>query len=89
MIKKIFKYEFEVADEVTLDLPFETDVLSVGTQNFGRICIWALVVPGARLVKRKFVVRGTGHPIDMDGLKFLGTVFDSTFVWHVFEKPAK
>ena len=83
----VWKFEFEVEDEVVITMPAEAIVLSVGTQKENAVCIWAKVDDSqTRKEERKFYVRGTGHPIGkMEfGAKFLGTVIDSPFVWHVF-----
>lgn len=34
---------------------------------------------------RRFVILGTGHPVSSSE-KYIGSVIDGTFVWHVFEK---
>jgi hypothetical protein len=83
---KIWKFEFEVADRVEVEMPEGAFVLSAGVQNPGKICVWAIVNPDARKQKRIFQVRGTGHEVFMVmANKFVGTVFDGVFVWHVFE----
>lgn len=85
----IYKYEFKVDDEVMVRMPLGAKVLSVGIQQPRRICLWAIVDSfdvhqGAMPVDRRFKVRGTGQPLGEVG-RFVGTVIDGLFVWHVFE----
>jgi hypothetical protein len=87
-MKKIFKYELEVTDEQTIQLPREAKILSTHCKN-NKICIWALVNPKNELVNRKFYMSGTGFPIHDNVLgdsKFIGTclMLNETLVWHIF-----
>ena len=86
-MKSIYKYTLLTTDETILDLPLNSEILSVKEQ-FGDICIWVKVDLGeSTLESRKFVIYGTGHKIDKDNLKFIDTVvlFNGSFVLHVFE----
>lgn len=85
----VWKYEFAVGDEVTIEMRAGARILAVGCQRPRHICIWALVEPIAPSVRRRLAVRGTGQPIPAEQLgNYIGTVFDQNFVWHVFEaKP--
>jgi hypothetical protein len=66
-------------------MPKGAEILTVGFQNYREITIWALVDPDAEMIERFFMVRGTGHPVELrTDQKFLGTVFDGPFVWHVW-----
>lgn len=86
-MKSIYKYTLLTTDETILDLPLNSEILSVKEQ-LGDICIWVKVDLGeSTLESRKFVIYGTGHKIDKDNLKFIDTVllFNSGLVLHVFE----
>ena len=87
-MKSIYKYTLlTTTDETILDLPLNSEILSVKEQ-FGGICIWVKVDLGeSTLESRKFVIYGTGHKIDKDNLKFIDTVllFNGGLVLHVFE----
>ena len=87
-MKSIYKYTLLITkDETVLDLPLNSEILSVKEQ-FGDICILVKVDLGeSTLESRKFVIYGTGHKIDKDNLKFIDTVvlFNGSFVLHVFE----
>lgn len=82
----IYKFEVRVNDSVEIPMPKGAQVISVGNQRNGHICFWAIVDsdwPQTEL--RRFKIRGTGHTITGDPGKFVGTVMDELFVWHVFE----
>ena len=67
-MKNIYKYPVE--DEV--ELPVDAEILSVQTQN-GQPVFWAIVDSEAKTIKRRFAVVGTGHELEHDGAKFIGT----------------
>lgn len=86
-MRTIWKFQFPVEDEFTLDMPEGAQVLHVREQNM-KPCLWALVNPDNPAEERHFKLRGTGHPIHEENpLKYLGTFFliDGGFVGHVFE----
>jgi hypothetical protein len=78
-------YKYELTSEVLL--PKDSLVLKAGIQN-GGVYIWALVDPNEQThIQREFIVVGTGHPFEYEYLKhrFVDTVFDGPFVWHIWE----
>lgn len=87
---KIFKYELEVINSQTLQLPADAVILSVKNQN-EKICLWAIVDPDSnKLQDRRIRLFGTGHTFPdayEEEFKFIGTVVQmgGQFVWHVFE----
>jgi len=79
----------QLKDYVTLQLPLDAAVVSIGNQ---RECLAFWYTTGDRLVRpRRFRVAGTGHSIENseEGRigRFLGTVqfADGDLVFHVFE----
>lgn len=86
MTKNIFKYPLEITDEQTIEMPVNARILTVKTQG-NQICLWALVTPDHTLEKRKIRIYGTGHPVDMENIIYIGTTMTEgeNFVWHVFE----
>lgn len=93
-MKRIYKYPLEMTDAQTIELPVGAQILSVQTQDQGRMfkdvraCIWAVVDPLAARQKRMVSMVGTGVPFG-DGLAlfdFLGTVQfeEGRLVLHVF-----
>lgn len=84
MNETIYKYELEIIDKQTLQLPDNSTILSIGNQQ-GTLCLWALVNPQSPLVRRHIRIVGTGHPLSTLNLTYLGTVVMNLFVGHVFE----
>lgn len=87
-MKTIYKYSFEVANELMLDLPEGAQVLSFQNQQ-EQPCIWALVDTDHVSKPRYFRVIGTGHPAhDIDSrYQFVGTAqfLSGSFLAHLFE----
>lgn len=51
--------------------------------------LWTLADVGAASEQRTFVGFGTGHPIDEDGLVYVGSahdVYGDGLVFHIFER---
>jgi hypothetical protein len=87
-MRTIWKYPLQVTDEQAVHMPEDADILCVQMQG-GQLTMWAAVHPGNRLVPRRVVIFGTGHPIPddaLDGLGYVGTVQmgGGSLVWHVF-----
>jgi len=78
-------YKYPVSGfRFTLRMPTGATFLSV--QNQAEVgMMWFEVDTDAPLETREFVVIGTGHEFETDGLKYLGTYQESTLVWHVYE----
>lgn len=85
-MKTVFKYPFSTADEVTIPMPQNAQILSLQTQGDGP-CIWALVDPKERLRSRTFRIFGTGHALPDEPMLFVGTcqIYGGSLVFHVFE----
>ena len=82
-MKTIWKYKW--SEEV--DLPLGAKIFSAGYQD-DQLMLWAMVDHNEKIKeKRKLLLLPTGHVgIDTDiGLKFITTVFQDQFVWHLFE----
>lgn len=84
----VYKYETPLKDEFSLDLPMGAQILTFQSQRDAP-CIWALVDPDAKTLKRRFRLVGTGHPIEQDAgaLRFVGTAQfrGGSLVFHLFE----
>lgn len=79
----VWKFKLSRGFQV-LDLPADAEPLCVHMQGDLR-CIWFRVNPDLPTVRRRFVTVGTGWP-DAYG-KYIGTLHDGGYVWHVFEVP--
>lgn len=83
---KIFKYPFELADEPIVRMQKYAQILDCQSQA-GVLTIWAIVDPNAEMVNRKLAVVGTGHADypDTPRTKYIATVQQGNFVWHIFD----
>jgi hypothetical protein len=91
---RIFKYPLQIKDAHSYQLPLNAKILSVGLDPTNCLCLWALVDPSPHAPRenRAVFIIGTGNPIpeeveerlDRGDAKFLGTVRDGQFMWHVF-----
>ena len=85
--KTIYKYEAPTPfdPEKTIEFPEGAQIVEVGLDPAGAICIWALVDPITEAkTNRMFLLVGTGHPITQN-VTHLGSVGDGRFVWHILE----
>jgi hypothetical protein len=85
---RIYKYQLSIQPGYqVLDLPASAKILKVDIQPSGKaIAFWAMVdVKNYLQLPRKFIVCATGYSeVDPDWI-YLDTVFDTQYVWHVFE----
>lgn len=71
----------------TIVFPNEPQILDVHIQN-DDLFVWAIVDTIGNPTKVEFRIVGTGWPIDDGELwRFVGTVHDGPFVWHIFRLP--
>lgn len=90
--KAIFKYPAPIEDRFVLKLPASAEILSVQVQD-GEPQVWALVLPDALKVVRRFAWIGTGHAHPetfWEDLTYVGTVQlqGGALVFHLFEELA-
>lgn len=86
-MRKVYKYPLVLDDEFTLALPAGAQPLSYGFQA-GKPVLWVLVDPDeTRIVNRRFLLAGTGHPIEraVNRLLYVNTAFVRDLVFHLFE----
>lgn len=84
-MKTIWKFPINITDGQELSIPEGGKILCVQTQ--AEIpCIWVLVDPKNKKIKRKIFVYGTGHPVDNDNINYIGTFQTGPLVFHVFEE---
>lgn len=93
----VYKYEFEINDYATVELPVGAEILHMNCQfNTDVIlnktcCLWALVrtdIDKMPIAKRKLRICGTGHPIEEypRQLRYINTFRMGQFLWfHAFE----
>lgn len=85
MSKAIWKFRMEVADEQTILMPIDANIIHVAVQ-FDAPCLWAIVDP--TMEKQPYTIHmfGTGHKMPDDPGKFIGTfmINDGDLVFHAF-----
>lgn len=92
--ESIWKFSFSVGDEFYIKMPAGAQILHAGPQGNSsplEVYIWALVNtdPDAPQVKRRFALRGTGHPCDKLGdARHVSTfmLHDGALVFHLFDR---
>jgi hypothetical protein len=84
-MRTIYKYPLTLAAVQKIEMPLGAELLAVQIQG-KQICIWAVVNPEEEENVQTFYIVGTGHPMPEGRVRFLGTVQDDPFVWHVFLK---
>jgi hypothetical protein len=81
--RRVFKYQFDVDDDIVIEMPAGAQVLKADAQD-GIPTLWALVDDTAPGHQYHFTMRGTGHPIPDDIGPHVGSFFHGPFVWHLF-----
>ena len=83
-MKTVWKYPTH-PDELTLNLPIGAEVIHFAMQH-GKPTMWVLVNPDNPNSSYTFHVVGTGHPIENNKARHLGSCIDrvNDFVWHLF-----
>jgi hypothetical protein len=87
-MKTIHKVKIDLEDEQEIELPEESDILCAGMQH-EIIYLWYLTLDSkASKVKRKIIIRGTGHQFPDGDYKYINTVmlYNGNLVYHVFER---
>lgn len=87
-MQKVYKYNIPIQDEVELELPSCSRILTVDKQS-SLLCAWVLVNPN-NVTKElhKLRIAGTGHPIENDeNWRYINTIFmaGGALVFHIFE----
>ena len=88
-MKWIFKYPLQITDQQRIELPHNSKILSIETQNDNPV-LYALVDDEKiKTETYSFIIHGTGHPAeDVGEYEFLGTLkmFNGSGMFHVFYK---
>lgn len=86
MARVIYKYLLQMLDYQKISMPSEAIILHVGEQD-GDIMVWAMVETDNPIESRHFKIYGTGHIIEENARRYIGTVtMRNSFVWHIFEE---
>jgi hypothetical protein len=86
----IWKFPLEIADEQFIKMPSGAKILCCQMQD-EIPCLWAIVDPTTTAAEQRIIrIIPTGGPVDVfagqQTLRYIGTVQERVFVWHVFEK---
>lgn len=86
----VWKFQVDIADEQEIEMPAGAELLFVACQYPGApgsFELWARVEPchPDEFVKRRILIRGTGHVVDDE--PYVGSVLQAggALVWHVFD----
>lgn len=83
MPQTIWKYELEITDEQTINIPEGSVILDVLDQN-GTLVLYAMVNPQHPHAEHTVRIVGTGHPLPEEPGDFINSVMMDQYVWHVF-----
>jgi hypothetical protein len=82
---KILKYVLSITDRQEIEIPSGAEILKVGLDSMGEICIWALTKQQDVKAMREILIRPTGDEFEMDEyVEYIDSVTRGYFVWHVF-----
>lgn len=85
-METIWKFEIRLTDTQEISVPEGANFISAQYQH-GKICLWAVVNSENKLKMYKVSIKGTGHPISPEEMKYkyVGTVqqYDGQLVWHI------
>ena len=84
-MRQVWKFPVKQWTINKLDMPSGAEVVHFGPDPEGTMSFWAVVEPDVKPCRRVFYVVGTGRDVE-DGSKYIGSVNDAPFVWHLFEK---
>jgi len=87
-MSRIWKYTFQVSDELDwLSLPKGAKFRHAACQVELVISMWFEINKNEPIEQRLFCVVGTGQIVpDGGNYKWLCTIMDGDFVWHLFER---
>lgn len=83
-MKTIFKYPLGSIGNNRKRMPKGARVIHAGYDPNGALCVWAEVETDNEDVDRFFRLIGTGQPLE-DGLKYVGTVQEGPYMWHIYD----
>lgn len=84
-MKRIFKWALAMDDFQSIEVPNDTEFLTVQTQ-YDQPQVWGICTPEAPKKSVSIRIAGTGHPINHDLGKYLGTfqMRGGSLIFHAF-----
>lgn len=84
----IWKFKLSSSQQPqTLKIPSGGVILHSSRQE-PDICLWVEVNENNEFINRDFLVIGTGWEVPQNSV-YIGTVFDGSYVWHIYAKDLK
>ena len=85
-MKTVYKYPLSITDTKVIQMPKGAEILTVQFNDWSGLCLWALVDPSQELENVKIRIAGTGHAIEEDIVKYIGTfqLQGGALVFHAF-----
>jgi len=81
-MRTIWKFQFEISDEIIIEMPEGSEILSIQVQG-GMPTLWAICDPSRKNYNRVLSCYGTGHKVRYTQ-NYIGTIQINGFVWHLF-----
>ena len=81
----VWKFKLEVTDLQQVEMPQGAQLMTVQEQG-GELCLWAAVDTEAPKESRTIEIIGTGNPFHEASRRYVASVQQGVFVWHVFER---
>ena len=99
-MRTIWKFPFEVDDDIEIEMPAYSSILHVESQpqyeavlgnevhRKEQPCLWAIVNSDRPMIKRRFIIVGTGNPMPESHGGHVASfqMHGGKLVWHLFEK---
>ena len=85
-MKTIHKYILEITDSQIIQAPSIFCALTAQFQN-NKLCLWAAVKTDSEIIEHEIIIIGTGNLMPDILLRYIATVQQAEFVWHIFLKP--
>lgn len=83
-MKEVWKFQLGDGMDQNIKMPMHSTVIAVQVQH-DHACLWVLVQPENVQEYRRFHIVGTGHAVPESARKYIGTIQQGLFVWHIFE----
>ena len=80
---RIFKYKLEMVTKQTISMPVDAVVLCAQMQC-SELYIWAIVDENESCIDWEFLIFGTGDEFNFNNMRYIGTVQQGIYVWHIF-----
>lgn len=86
-MKTIYKYHLQLDSKIAVQMPEDAHILKIAFQGDpynGDLFLWALIDTVKPMKDYHLTMYGTGHPFSVNNSVYLDTVFQGSFVWHIF-----